>query len=222
MRDIEEDGQLQTTAGAVLVNQSRLVRWDSESLKFLPVPHKEFEQSWKKNIEPVFGRLMCWIQFSAGMEFWLKGLCLLNGVEFRRTKLVGKYPNVDIDEWAREYSERWESCGRMSITNYNTLGKLTDRSGNTQTSTLDEVMISRKVNEKDRQIVHAAAHFLAKTIRNRDAHSYTPNVRSAHHKLVPELFARCLNITSVWIPGGPSVLNDWIKDPKKLVAAASN
>ncbi len=47
-----------------------------------------FEGYWP-TIDPFFGRLICWITFSAGAELLIKGVCLANDVEIRQP------PNAD-------------------------------------------------------------------------------------------------------------------------------
>lgn len=222
MLDLKTDGRLQASAGATLVGRSRLVRWSAQHFEFSPVPREDFEYSWKMDVDPSFGRLMCWIHFSAGMEFWLKGVCFLNGIDFRMPIEVGSYPDESIGEWACDYSKDWRSQGTVSVTSYGTLGGLTWREGNKEPSVLDRLLKLRKASQSDQQLVRAAVHFLGKSIRNRDAHGYVPNVRDSHYDLVPELFARCLNITLDWIPDGRSALNDWIKSSEELIAAAGN
>ncbi len=77
--DAATDGKLQVLAAVALLEQSRLVEWMPKHAKFRPVPRETFEFSWKKDVDPVFGRLICWINFSAGAEFLAKGVCILRG-----------------------------------------------------------------------------------------------------------------------------------------------
>ena len=148
-------------------------------------------------------------QFSAGAEFWLKGLCLLHGIDVRKEIEVGNYPTGDIESWASRYNQNWRSDGTIRVASYGTLGSLTWRENN-QPSFLDRLMTAGQAAQADRELVRAACHLLGRSIRNRDAHGYVPNVRDSHHNLVPELFARCLNITAKWLPGGPCTLTTWI------------
>src|SRR5262245_39228498 len=127
VRDIKIDGRLQATAGAVLLHRSRLLQWSSGLADFVPVPRQTFEYSWRMDVDPAFGRLMCWIQFSAGAEFWLKGLCLLHGIEVRKEIEVSNYPTGDIESWAHRYNQNWKSDGTMLVATYGTLGNLTWR-----------------------------------------------------------------------------------------------
>jgi hypothetical protein len=78
-RSCIEEGRLQLTAAARLLQHSGLLRWHT-AMECSAVDWQEFEDHWR-TIDPYFGRLMCWITFSAGAEFLLKGVCLVQGVE---------------------------------------------------------------------------------------------------------------------------------------------
>lgn len=43
----------------------------------------------EKEVDPIVGRLICWITFSAGAEYLAKGVCLLRGVDIRKLKNDG-------------------------------------------------------------------------------------------------------------------------------------
>ncbi len=86
MFDIKIDGRLQVTAAMGLLKFSRLVLWDEASATFSPTSCKSYDLYWRENIDADFGRLICWINFSAGAEFLAKGICLLNGVEICKEK----------------------------------------------------------------------------------------------------------------------------------------
>jgi len=62
---------------------SGLIRWDADSARFAEQSQSIFDSSWPK-IDPVCGRLICWISFSAAVEFLGKGVCLIRDVEVRR------------------------------------------------------------------------------------------------------------------------------------------
>ena len=65
MRTILEDGRLQITAAAALLENSRLVHWNTDVSQFEAVEHDDFELAWQSEIDPVFGRLISWILFAA-------------------------------------------------------------------------------------------------------------------------------------------------------------
>jgi hypothetical protein len=71
--DFDIDGRLQVTAGVSLLECSRLVEWSPDQAEFSAVPREIFEFSWRRDVDPVFGRLVCWINFSAGAEMLAKG-----------------------------------------------------------------------------------------------------------------------------------------------------
>jgi hypothetical protein len=85
MREREIDGRLQIIAAMRLFKFSRLIQWDQLPAKFNAVPHDSFESDWRE-VDPVCGRLICWINFSAGAEFLAKGVCLLRDVDVREDK----------------------------------------------------------------------------------------------------------------------------------------
>jgi hypothetical protein len=82
MKDALIDGRLQVLAAVALLEHSRLVRWIPEANKFIPVTMEKFEISWRRDVDPIFGRLICWIAFSAGAEFLAKEHALSRGLRF--------------------------------------------------------------------------------------------------------------------------------------------
>lgn len=214
MNDIEEDGRLQAVAGATLLHRSRLVSWNTAQAQFVAVPRDIFEYSWRMDVDPLFGRLMCWNTFSSGAEFWLKGLCLLHHIEIRSETEVPIYPDGDFEDWAQKFNRSWRSTGSMSVTSFGTLGSLTWRdSGNP--SKLDSLLAACHVATSEGPLVIAAYNLLRQSIRNRDAHGYVANVRDSHYELVPELFARCFNVMAAWLPSGPQTLTEWMAQARK-------
>jgi hypothetical protein len=216
MRRIDIDGRLQVTAGASVLHRSRLVEWIPEQGVFVAVPRQTFEYSWRLDVDPVFGRLMCWILFSAGAEFWLKGFCLLRGIEIRKPGEAPKYPRDNIESWAREYARNQNLHGVVDITTFGTLGNLTWRE-NGAPSLLDRLLQTSGASPREDALITSAYRLLQKSIRNRDAHAYVPNVRDAHYYLVPELFARCFNIMTGWLPDGAQSLNTWLAEAPKFI-----
>jgi hypothetical protein len=216
MKSSELDGRLQVSAGAALLHRSRLLEWNGDHCQFIPVPRETFEYSWRMDADPVFGRLMCWIHFSAGAEFWLKGLCLVHGIDFRKPGKVPRYPHGDIEDWAGHFSRNPESQGMVEITKFGTLATIMQRDGSVP-SALEELLDSCRADRTERGLIGAAYRLLQLSIRNRDAHAYVPNVRDSHYHLVPELFARCLNVMAGWLPGGAGTLNEWRADAGRFI-----
>ena len=220
MRPMLEDGRLQVTAAASLLDNSRLVEWSPDLEQFVPTPHEVFEFSIRRDVDAVFGRLMCWIFFSAGAEFLAKGLCLTRGVEIRREQEVPVHPTGGIQAWVQQFRNDWKSCGTMKTTHFGTLATLTRDSPKTKTTAALKQLCSKvgaTAAEKDRLL--AAYELLARTIRNRDAHAYVAKVRDAHFPLVPELFADCFNLLVGWLPGGPATLNSWRDEARSFIAS---
>lgn len=127
MMDLQTDGRLQVTAGASLLDHSRLLRWDVNASQFVTSEREEFEAYWRENVDPAFGRLICWINFSAGAEFFVKGLCLLHGVNIRTAdRDVPCYPKQgdNLPEWAADVSKDFRLRDVMRPTIYGEIGKL--------------------------------------------------------------------------------------------------
>jgi hypothetical protein len=89
-----EEGILQREAGKALILTSGLLSWDSTEQRFAATPEVAFERR-STRLHPEFGRLMCWIMFSAGAEFFGKGACLLNSIEVR------KFKNSEISDFGK-------------------------------------------------------------------------------------------------------------------------
>jgi hypothetical protein len=203
--DMPTDGKLQVTASISLLQNSKLVQWKRDSGEFASIDRDTFEKSWR-DIDRVFGRLICWINFSAGAEFLAKGVCLLRGIEpFRgkgkKPKMVPEIPSGDFATWATQY--RLSAPGTVEVTNFGALGDL-------QNGPLKELCNAANASAQDQQWVLATYDLLGKSIRNRDAHAYVPNVRDSHFNLVDGIFTPCLNLLVSWIPCEKSVINDWM------------
>lgn len=220
MYEIDVDGRLQVTAGVSLLQCSRLVEWRLDQTEFAPVPRETFEISWRRDVDPVFGRLVCWMNFSAGAEMLAKGLCLLHNVEIRSTKTVPAYPTGDLAQWSTAYLMDCNSRGTMPCTDYGTLRNLVDKSYKSKLPPgLPRLFNKINASDQDRKLLLAAYGILASSIRNRDAHAYVPNVRDSHFPLVGQLFARCFNLLASWLPGGSATLNLWRREAPEFNAS---
>lgn len=208
MFSFDVDARLQTTAGIALLQASKLVRLDGE--KFVAANHLEFESAWPKSL-PVFGRLRAWIDFAAGAEMFAKGLCLLHEVEIRRAQEVPNYPPTSqIQKWAASYVSGWDSDGLHQVVHYGTLGNLVN-------SGLPRLLEKVSATDFERTIILAAYDFLTRTIRNRDAHSYQPNVRDQHFHLVAKRFVPALTTLLSWLPGGGATAELWLAEADDFV-----
>ena len=217
MNDAMTDGKLQVTAAVALLEHSRLVDWVPERCAFVPVTREAFETSWRRDVDPVFGRVICWISFAAGAEFLAKGTCLARGVEIRKPKRVPAYPTSSIEEWVSQFLRPGGSYEKMDVTNFGTLGNLTQAGGG-----LTKLCTTVSADAGDKDLLLAGYKLLQKSIRNRDAHAYVPNVRDWHFDLVPELFTRCFNILTSWLPDGPSTLNQWRSHARQFVTSTGH
>jgi hypothetical protein len=220
--DIDTDSHLQVIAAVSLLEWSRLVHWCRTHSKFVAVDREGFELRWKQEIDPVFGRLICWVNFSAGAEFLAKGVCLLNGLDFRKRKKVPRPPREDVPGWIERFRNRgWDAVETAQITNFGTLKNLymSDTNGG---PALQQLCAAVNATRCQKDMLLVAYEFLARTIRNRDAHAYVPNVRDQHQFLVPGLFADCFNLLVSWLPDGPSTLNTWRDKAKQFVGSLSD
>lgn len=212
------DGKLQVLAGVALLKSSRLVRWDSGTERFSAVPWIEFEAQWKA-VDPVFGRLACWILFSAGAEMLAKGLCLLHNVMTPTQQDVPAIPTGNLATWAHNYVLDPRAQGTVKTPRFGQLGDLVKlfgstapgktAQGNTGHLTALLARVNPSADQRDRLL--AAYDLLRATIRNRDAHAYLPNERDSHHHLVGGLFVLCFNDLVSWLPAGSSIAV-WIND----------
>jgi hypothetical protein len=184
------------------------VHWDRAKAEFTDVSRERFEKSWV-NIDPSFGRFICWMTFSAGAELLAKGICLIHQVDMRKDERKPAPPSSGDDpmKWATQFIRNSEFGGTVETRNYQTLGKLND-------VYLKNLLTKAEVNEHEGQLLRAAYKLLAGTIRNRDAHAYVKDVRGDHFHLVKELFVPCFNIMVSRLPEGPGTLSDWIDHPQ--------
>jgi hypothetical protein len=215
MLKASDDGRLQVTAGASLLEKSRLVEWDSQTARFNPIQNGRFEQAWRHDVDPNFGRLICWIMFSTGAEFLAKGVCLVRGVELRKEKKVPCYPSGPIQDWACKFNKDGYSTDTMTTTFFGTLSALTGKGSHAPLSRLCTKVCA---TNDEKELLIAAYDLLRKTIRNRDAHAYVPNVRGFHHSVVADVFCPCFNALVSWLPDGPSILNAWRGEAASFMA----
>jgi hypothetical protein len=220
MYPAKTDGRLQVTSAISLLEFSRLVKWDRNSAQFTPEDQGAFELSWKNNVSPVFGRLICWINFSAGAEFLAKGVCLLHGVEIRSPDKVPIHPSQDLSTWAAKYLKHPGFAGVVDTTHFGTLKELNYPIRKTgANAALKQLCLAVHATTEQEELLLAGYRFLAKAIRNRDAHAYVPKKRADQFSLVPDLFTKCFNHLVSWLPGGPATLNKWSDEAPEFVAS---
>ncbi len=177
-----DEGWRQIRAGVALVNWSKLVHWDRQTLSFTSVQEDAFESATgHRRVHRKYGRLICWITFAVGAEYICKGVCLLKGRDVVTPTEVIRLPykDEDLQEWIRLVNSD-SSAIRQASTKSVTLGKLPVG------DVLDQGF--------NRDLVIAGVKLLASTIRNRDAHWYAENVRAFHFHAVQSLFVPAVNI----------------------------
>lgn len=180
MLPIMDDARLQVAAATSLLECSRLVHWRADVTKFIPVSKDDFEAAWKE-IHPVFGRLICWICFSAGAELLAKGVCLAREVEIRKPekKPVCPAKGDNLDSWAPQFLQNSSYAGTEELPNFGTLADLY-RDNKKQKAALKRLCCVVKASQQEEQRLLAAYILLAKSIRNRDAHAYIQEARGQH------------------------------------------
>ena len=204
MLDKKEDGKNQIRAGTVLLTHSRLVSWNCPENKFDPEDECHFEQYCQDNIHEKFGRLVCWINFSAGAELFAKGVCLYadHVNEFRKDKEVDGYPKGDIHSWANRFANTSATSqpDKRHAIDYGTMGDLTNK-------ILKSLFLNSNGSQKN--LVISSYKLLGTTIRNRDAHAYVEDVRESHFYLVEKLFVPSFNILLNSVDGLSTKLSEW-------------
>jgi hypothetical protein len=232
MYDIQIEGRLQLISAVSLLEWSGLVRWENVHPRFCPVEQPEFDVYWE-SIRKVFGRLICWIVFSAGAEFLAKGVCLLNEIDIRNPKPFERPANPigELESWIARYfidptgvaMERptdFRSLGTLVTLSdlpgrSGTVGKRKKRKNNDQF--LKRLCDEMRASAEDQRLLLVAYDFLRQTVRNRDAHAYRPNQRDDNFHLIPELFVKAFNILLGWVPGGQTALNEWRNEAEAFV-----
>lgn len=175
----------QIRAGVGLMVWSKLAKWDVAHLRFLAAEEDAFEvsDSGHKEVHGEFGRLICWIVFSVGSEYLVKGVCSVNGmIPTSKPVLQIPSPGDDIDTWIQRVINR-DAAIREHVTNSGGLGKANEY-----------VRSSLKLPPREKDFAYASIDLLRGTIRNRDAHRYAQNERAIHFHLVPNLLVPAFNI----------------------------
>lgn len=218
MYQMDKDARLQTTAGVALLNSSLLVSWDRADGRFHAKDSESFEREWKKAFGPPFGRLICWMQFSAGSEFFLKGICLANGIEIRKDISVPAYPSksLSLSDWIKGYVADSKTHGLVNVTIYGTLGDLLYEKEK-RVSPLSRLCSKVGASKDQQHEVFVAFDLLCRSIRNRDAHGYVPNIRESHHMVAATLVCNALNILVTLLPDGANAVSSWIEDAENFI-----
>jgi len=184
---------------------------------FHAVDESAFEYSARNDIDPAFGRLMCWMIFSSGVEFLGKGVCIAHDIDFWKSVKPAstcEIPTYPISTWLAATKGRPKV---KTVPSYGTIGSLTWQEHGHR-SAIERLAVKCKAAPDDTRVLLGTFTLLGTAIRNRDAHAYVPNVRAAHHWLVSDLFINAINLLVSWIPdGGPHRLQQWLDEAEQFI-----
>ena len=195
------EAQLQVDAGRQLILDSRLVRWNKKTLRFMAKSEATFETG---NLLHGYRRYEAWILFSVGAEILAKGVChhhnCLGTVKKKdvtvqlgkdKTPKFAQPPartnTLDWDTWIANVANDNKGSNPPCQTFWGTLGDLT-KGG--LAGPLGKPPTGAGFS-KDELI--AAYRYLAVSIRNRDAHAYVKGERVTNFPSVKDLFIPSLN-----------------------------
>jgi hypothetical protein len=99
------------------------------------------------------------------------------------------YPHDQLDIWAHNFATNPNIGETVTVSDYGTLRALWGGKG----AGLKRLCQEAGASEQEHDKLLAAYILLTRSIRNRDAHAYIPNVRDQHHSLVPDLFTEVFN-----------------------------
>lgn len=180
---MKDDGWEQVRAGLALILWSRLASWDDARRTLVPADRQNFENS-ASEVHSEFGRVISWIVFSVGTEYFLKGVCLVRGLLSGKRVDVLRPPKRDehVTSWVHLVCNDSREVKEKTV-KFPTFGNLPIKE------------LVKDLPDRDlADLVLAAFKLLSQSIRNRDAHRYARNVRAAHFRAVPDLFVPALNV----------------------------
>ncbi len=155
-------------AGKTLLEQSGLVVWTADGdfgSKYPGLNDCQFEKCAAKRFGGEFGRYISWVMFSVGAENLAKAACVCNGIVSKSP------PNLDYGT----LGDYWK--GRPKETPY-----------------LKQLCEKRSVLYTDSANLLNGYRYLTQKIRNRDTHTYIPNVRRNDFPKVELTFVPAFNI----------------------------
>jgi hypothetical protein len=179
------NAELQISAGICLIVQSGLLKLSEEN-KFSVQEIHQFE-NFANEKHPKFGRIMCWILFSTGVEYLCKGYLIskksLTPTKAEKIKLA-KESEINKD-WTEKVLARDD---KVVIVNeiYDQLGGVTQRIASVL---IKKSEISSDIANKTRSVLG----MFTDAIRNRDAHAYMEDVRKDHFELTKPI-CEALNV----------------------------
>ena len=154
----------------------------------------EFEEYWKENFDPKFGRYMAWVWFSVGAENLVKASLVCNGLVKGKPQKLG-YPvysrKADKLDWVDALLEHQPQKGAYG----------SEEAEKYEFGTLDHIwkvkleQLSQKLSipETESKELKAAYRYLTQVIRNRDAHTYVENQRRRDFPAVKGVFVPAFN-----------------------------
>jgi len=115
------DGWEQIEAGLGLIHLSGLASWDRQRFTLVAANRNDFE-SHVSGIHGEFGRLICWITFSAGTEYIVRGAFAVKGHCPLSQEPSIRPPNEDeeIKHWIKVAKGGVKRCGDPSFLESNT------------------------------------------------------------------------------------------------------
>ena len=88
---------------------------------------------------------------------------------------------MDLSTWASQFLKNQNCAGTIKTAHFGTLHDLTIQNRNDNgDAALESLCEKVKATHSDKELLLAAYTLLGRTIRNRDAHAYVPNVRDDH------------------------------------------
>ena len=223
-----DEGELQLLAGISLIESSGLVRWNTRDGKFddgddLPA----FDKRWQK-MNLAFGRVILWHTFATGVEYFLKGMLLLNGEEVRFVEADKRkldFPHVDgpsLKNWADKFFVQPPVPPKSEAISFGQLGDIVGDPAKFKRISAryrPEAPDLAAAFDAEMRLAYAGLNLLRDSIRNRDAHAYIPNVRNGNFALIRPLYLPALNIVLSWVPEDHrgEDLTRRIRDPRDLV-----
>ena len=185
MNQTNHDPWNQVNAGLELMTSSGLARWSVFKLRLEAATDSTKFEADAAAVNAKFGRLICWITFSAGVEYLVRGVFSLRGLcppvphDYRRPIEEGE----DLATWI-SHMDSGDACV-------------------VEAGQKDEMKLGGKLpwdkvlgnaTPEETRTVGWGIYLLATTIRNRDFHRYVEGVRLKQFYLVQKLFLPAINI----------------------------
>lgn len=178
---MDDNGWEQIRAGVSLIQWSRLATWERSKCVLRASSEARFESLVIRRHRQ-FGRVISWITFAAGTEYFLKGARIVKGLKTatstQKRILRPPAPSEDVLQWVTMAADG-NALVFEDVTPSLPLGKRP---------------ISKVLNglpNPSRALM--ALDMFTQSIRNRDAHRYCQNVRPAHFHVIPQLLVPTLN-----------------------------